>query len=77
MWDEILKVALANGIFAALFVALLVYVLKDTSAREKKYQDTIDKLSKHLEVVEEVKEDVEDVKTMLQSKSKRKKTQND
>lgn len=72
MWDEILKVALTNGIFAALFVALLCYVLKDSAAREKKYQDTIEKLSNHLDVVEEIKQDVEEVKTMVQPKSRKK-----
>ncbi|MDR1939385.1 MAG: bacteriocin, partial [Clostridiales bacterium] len=33
--------AVANGIFAVLFVALLLYILKDGRAREQKYQETI------------------------------------
>lgn len=74
MWDEILKVALTNGIFAALFVALLCYVLKDGAAREKKYQETIEKLSHHLDVVEEIKQDVEEVKLIVETKKSRKKS---
>ncbi len=74
MWDEVFKIALTNGIFAALFVALLCYVLKDSAAREKKYQNTIEKLSNHLDVVKDIKEDVEEVKTIIETKSKRKKS---
>lgn len=74
MWSEIFKVALTNGIFAALFVALLWYVLKDSADREKKYQKTIDKLSSHLDIVEDIKEDVIEVKSLVQSKRKNKKS---
>jgi len=38
MWEEIFTQALGNGLLAALFVALLIYVLRDTAKREKKYQ---------------------------------------
>ncbi|MBQ3047950.1 MAG: bacteriocin, partial [Clostridia bacterium] len=39
MWKEILELALTNGIWSALFVGLLIFQLKDSAKREKKYQD--------------------------------------
>ncbi len=70
MWDELFNLAVSNGIFAVMFLCLLVYQLKDSSKREKKYQDTLDKLSNginHLSNVEGelkfVREDIEDIKT--------------
>ena len=65
MWNDVLNIAISNGIFATLFVSLFVYQLKDSSAREKKYQKTIDSLAKELGVVEEIKQDVKDVKSLI------------
>lgn len=65
MWNDIINIAISNGIFAALFVSLLVYALKDSNAREKKYQKTIDNLANKLGVVEEIKQDVKDVKNLI------------
>ena len=62
MWEEIFSVAISNGIFASLFVALLVYELKDSRSREKKYQKTIDTLSSRLVVVDAIKQDVDEIK---------------
>lgn len=45
---EILKLATANGIWAALFVFLFFYQLKDGKQREQKYTETISALSKSL-----------------------------
>lgn len=65
MWTDIFEVALKSGIFAVLFVFLLFYVLKDSRKREQKYQDTIEKLSNHIDVVKDVKKDVIDIKRAL------------
>jgi len=65
MWDEIFNIALSNGIFACLFVALLVYVLKDSRKREAKYQNTIDVLANKLSTVDEIKEDVTEIKKKI------------
>ena len=62
MWEEVFSVAISNGLFASLFVALLVYELKDSRAREKKYQKTIDTLSSRLVVIESIKQDVDEIK---------------
>ena len=65
MWDEILSTAISNGIFAALFVFLLMYELKDSRKREAKYQKTIDILSNKLNTVDEIKEDVTEIKKCI------------
>lgn len=70
MWEEIFKLALSNGIWAVLFVALLVFQLKDSKAREKKYQDTINKLNEHLTVVNDLKNDINDIKEVVLLKKK-------
>lgn len=73
MWNDIFNIAISNGLFAALFVALLVYVLKDSRKRENKYQGIIDSLSEHLNTVDEIKQDVADIKILICSGSKNKK----
>jgi len=68
MWEQIFQMAIGNGIWAALFVALLVFELRDSNKREKKYQDTISKLSDNLSVVNDIKEEVQEVKTIVLNK---------
>ncbi len=65
MWEEIFKLALSNGLWAVLFVALLVFQLKDSAKREKKYQDTISKLNEHLNAVSEIKEEIKEIRSVL------------
>ena len=67
MWEEILNLAISNGLFAVLFLGLFIYQLKDSRSREQKYQETIEKLGNSLEIVKSVKEDVEDIKHKLES----------
>lgn len=68
MWEEILNLAIGNGLWAVLFVVLLCYILKDSKAREQKYQDIIDGLSDSLNIVKEVQEDVRDIKQQIDEK---------
>lgn len=63
--ESIWEVVLQNGIFACLFVWLLFYQIKDSSSREKKYIDIINKLSIELDVVNDVKDDVCEIKRKL------------
>lgn len=67
MWEQIVNLAISNGLFAVLFLGLLVYQLRDSRAREQKYQNTIEKLGNSLEIVKQVKEDVEDIKDKINS----------
>ena len=62
MWEEVIKLAISNGIFAVLFCCLLVYLLKDSSKREKKYQETIGSLVEKFDLLIEIKEDNEQIK---------------
>lgn len=53
------------------FLGMLVYQLKDSAAREKKYQETIQKLTKHLEVLNDLQEDVNEIKDAVLFKKRR------
>ena len=67
IWEQIVNLAISNGLFAVLFLGLLIYQLKDSRSREKKYQETISKLGDALDTLKAVKEDVEDIKDNLNS----------
>ena len=71
MWEEIVNLAIQNGLFAVLFLGLLIYLLKDSGKREKKYQQTIESLSKHLDVVEDIEKNIEEIKQTMADKPKR------
>lgn len=61
MWEEIIRLAVQSGIFAVLFCALLVYVLKDSRKREQKYQHIIQSLSTSLTALTQVQAELESV----------------
>lgn len=72
MEQEIIKVAISKGLKYALFVFLLIYVLKTTQERENRLNATIDKnqsiiqdLAAKLNVIEDVKKDVQDIKNKI------------
>ena len=65
-WSEFVKIIVSNGIFAILFVCLLFYQLKDSQKREQAYRKTIEELAEHLVVIEEVKDEVEELKNYLE-----------
>lgn len=72
MDKTLFDLAAGNGIWAALYVFLFLYVLYDTRNREKKYQITIaenqsviKELSKKFGVVENIQKDVIDIKEDL------------
>ena len=71
MWNDIFNIAISNGLFAGLFVALLVYVLKDSRKRENKYQAIIETLSTKLNTVDEIKKDVTEIKECISCNQKR------
>jgi hypothetical protein len=72
MWENILNLAMSNGLWAVLFLGLLIYELKDSSIREKKYQSTIEKLSESLSVVNEIKYTVDDISQNVKKSKKEK-----
>ena len=77
MADEILKIASTQGVWAALSVALIIYILKAQEKRdlkqddrEGKYQEIIATLTGKLNVIEDVRKDVEEVKSYLMKHDK-------
>lgn len=64
MINEVIKVAAANGLWALLFVVLLFYQLQDSKKRETKYQETIESLARNLDILEDVRKDVVEIKEM-------------
>ena len=77
MWQEIINIVISNGIFAVLFVMLLFIQIKDSKRREEKYQDAIKKLSCHLDIVEEINEDVKEIKKVIVMPKKKEKKVNE
>lgn len=61
-WNVVLNVVSESGIWAMLFVTLLIILINSNNKREEKYQEIIRALANALKKVEEVKEDVEDIK---------------
>ena len=72
MWEEIIKLALGNGLWAVLFCVLLLYGLRDGRAREQKYRQTIDVLLDRLRDLEGVREAVERLVTQASTREEKK-----
>ncbi|MCD3218147.1 hypothetical protein G8S55_13195 [Clostridium botulinum C] len=72
MENEILKLASSQGIWAALSVVLIFYILKaqekrdlKQEQREENYQRIIKNLTYNLHLIEDVKKDVKEVKEVV------------
>lgn len=67
MWEKILELAIGDGLWALLFCALLIYQLKDSKAREVKYQSAISTLSQDLGYVKELDESIEEMERTMRA----------
>lgn len=65
MWQEIFNLAINNGLWAVLFLCLLIYQLRDSKNREIKYQKTIETLGNSFDVLQDIKDDVVEIKDSL------------
>ena len=65
MWEQIWETALNSGLWAMLFVALFITQMRDSKAREEKYQQLVDSLAEKLKIVEVIKEDIDFIKDEL------------
>lgn len=65
MWEEIISVAVNYGLMSALFVGLLVWVLRDSKAREAKYQAMVNKLHDALAVVHDIQKETKAIHALL------------
>ena len=77
MENEIIKLASSQGIWAALSIMLIFYILKTQEKRdlkqeerEKKFQEIISNLSDKFALIEGVKNDVVEMKEYLYKKNK-------
>jgi len=61
MWDKIIEYMAANGVWALLFLGLLVYQLQDSKKREEKYTATITSLTEGLNALEGIKQDIKNI----------------
>lgn len=66
MWEEVIKIAVSNGIFAVLFCSLLIYDLKVSGKREAKYQKVIQSLSQSLTALKTVEAELDDCEKLLE-----------
>lgn len=65
IWNDIISIIVSNGVFAILFVWLFFFQLKDSKRREEKYQQTIETLTNHFQVLEDVRDDLNEIKEVL------------
>lgn len=65
MDTEIINFFISQGVFAVLFGYLLLYVLKENSIRESKYQELLHELTN---LLPEIKQDISSIKESLKSK---------
>ena len=63
--SEFLSIDLSQISFGVLFVLLLLDTNKKNEQREEKYQNIIDKLSVSINVINDVKEDVNEIKDII------------
>lgn len=75
MEEKILELASSHGIWSVLTVALIFYILKNQEKRdlcqeerEGKYQQIISNLTDKLNLVEDVKKNVEEIKNYILKK---------
>lgn len=65
MEQTIISSAATQGLWALLFVMLLFYVLRTNEKRELRLQDIINKLTDKFDILQDVKNDVDDIKDYI------------
>lgn len=70
MVDEIINLAISNGLWAVLFVMLFLYQIQNSTKREKKYQEVIDSLTNSFGLLKNIDANIKAVSKEL-SKIKR------
>lgn len=75
MQNELIKLASTQGIWTALAVALIFYILKAQEKRDERqeeremnYQDIISKLTEKFSILDDVKKDIEEIKEYISNK---------
>lgn len=68
--DSLLKWAKEFGVFAAMFLGLLVWVLKTSAKREERLMQFQDKMAERLGIVDDIKEAVGRIEIYIQSRAR-------
>lgn len=63
--NELLSIDLSQISFGALFVWLLFDTNKKNESREQKYQEIINNLSENISLIQDVKDDIEEIKDVI------------
>lgn len=63
--EELISIALKQGLGYGMFACLLVYVLKTTGERENRYQNLLDTLAEKFNLVEHIQDDVKEIKNKI------------
>lgn len=63
--EDLMSATLQQGVGYGLFVSLFLYVLKTTGDREKRYQCLLDNMTNKFNIVEDIKEDVKEIKNKI------------
>ena len=74
MWESIVEMATESGIWATMFIVLFYKQIKESKTREESYQSTIDKLADKLQMIAEIKTDIQEIKDVLSNKTTEKET---
>lgn len=74
MWESIVEMATESGIWATMFIVLFYKQIKESKTREESYQSTIDKLADKLQMIAEIKTDIQEIKDVLSNKTTGKET---
>lgn len=74
MWENIVEMATESGIWATMFIVLFYKQIKESKTREESYQSTIDKLADKLQMIAEIKTDIQEIKDVLSNKTTEKET---
>lgn len=74
MSEKLIEIAATQGIWTLLSVVLLFYILKaqekrdiKQDERETKYQTIISTLTDKLNIIDNIKDDIEEIKTIIKS----------
>ena len=62
--DELISIALKQGLGYGMCDCRLVYVLRSTGERESRYQNLLDTLAEKFNLVENIQEDVKEIKNI-------------
>ena len=61
VWEELITMAVGNGIWAVMFLFMLIFQLNDSKKRELKYQETIKSLSEKYGIIADISKDCKSI----------------